>query len=73
MQALAEAAYGPVPPSALLQATETGPSASDLTLEVLEKVAAGGGGDSGNGSVRAGDSSTPKKAIIGTYGERATE
>lgn len=41
MQALAEAASGPLPPSALLpilRAKETGPGATDLTLEVLERI-----------------------------------
>lgn len=69
-----EAAYGPVPLSALiptLQAMETGPSASDLIVEVVEKVATGGGGHNDEGSVNVGDA--PKKAIIGKCVERTTE
>lgn len=63
VQALAEAASGPVPLSALLpilRAKETGPSAADLALEVLEKVAGLNCGDlNSSGSVSSG------KAVLG--------
>lgn len=49
VQALVEAASGPVPLSALLpilHAKETGPSASSVVLEVVERVAEGNFGGS---------------------------
>lgn len=60
VQALAEAASGPLPLSALLpilRAKETGPGATDLALEVLEMVTT----EEGNGA--SNDAST--KAVIG--------
>lgn len=61
MQALAEAASGPLPPSALLPillAKETGPGAADFALEVLGRIT--GEEDSGVGSNDAS-----KKAVLG--------
>lgn len=66
VQALVDAASGPVPPSALLpiiRAKETGPAAIDLALEVLERITSevdnGSGGDSGGGGKGS------KQAVIG--------
>lgn len=63
VQALAEAASGPVPPCVLLpilRAKETGPSATDLAMEVLETVA---GNEQLDGSGSAGAKS--KRAVLG--------
>ena len=65
VEALVEAAAGPVPPSALLPmlcARESGPSVGDLALEILERVAAGNGYNSFDGD----GTGAPKKAILGT-------
>lgn len=67
VQALAEAASGPVPPCALLpilRAKETGPSATDLTMEVLETIAGNEHNDvSGSGGAK------PKRAVLGNKGD----
>lgn len=66
MHALAEAASGPVPPSALLpilRAKETGPAATDLTLEVLQRIIGEADEGGGGGSIRSND--TSKNAVIG--------
>lgn len=66
MQALAEAASGPVPPSALLpvlRAKETGPAAADLTLEVLQRIIGEADEGGGAGSIHSNDAS--KKAAVG--------
>lgn len=63
VQALVETVSGPVPPSALLpilRAKETGPSATDLAMEVLETVA-GREHDDGSGSGGA----KLKRAVLG--------
>ena len=63
VQALAEAAAGAVPPCALLptlRAKETGPSATDLVMEVLKTVA-GNEHDSSNGP----GGTKSKKGILG--------
>lgn len=71
VQALAEAASGPLPPSALLPilcAKETGPAAADLVLEVLERITGEEdniSGNGGNGSGGIGSSDESKKAVIG--------
>lgn len=67
VQALAEAASGPVPPCALLpilRAKETGPSATDLVMEVLEAVA-GNEHDDSSGSRGA----KPKRAVLGNIAD----
>lgn len=60
VQALAEAASGPLPPSALLpilRAKETGPGATDLALQVLERITREEGGGAINDAL--------KTAVIG--------
>lgn len=75
MQALAEAASGPLPPSALLPilcAKETGPAAADLILEVLEKITAeedNGGGNDHGGSGGIGGNDESKKSVLGKRAE----
>eukprot|EP00752_Nemacystus_decipiens_P014731 g13119.t2 len=61
VQALTEAASGPVPPSALLPilvAKETGPGATDLALEVLERISR----EEDHGGT---NDDTSKKGVIG--------
>ncbi|CAN0042510.1 unnamed protein product [Ectocarpus sp. 6 AP-2014] len=65
VHALAEAASGPVPPSALLpilRAKETGPAATDLTLEILQRIIGKADEGGGGGSIRSND--TSKNAVI---------
>ncbi|CAM9335263.1 unnamed protein product, partial [Ectocarpus sp. 8 AP-2014] len=65
VHALAEAASGPVPPSALLpilRAKETGPAATDLTLEILQRIIGEADEGGGGGSIRSND--TSKNAVI---------
>lgn len=69
MQALVEAASGPLPPSALLPilcAKETGPAAADLVLEVLERIT--GEEATGGGNDRDGNDES-KKAVLGKRAE----
>lgn len=64
MQALVEAASGPLPPSALLpilRAKETGPGAADLALEVLERITR----EENNIGGGAGNNNDMSKAAIG--------
>lgn len=66
MQALVDASSGPVPPLALLpiiRAKETGPAATDVALEVLERIT--GEAENGSGGGSGGGSDGSKQAVIG--------